>query len=78
MGSLNKDEELILDDGWSKDAILYVSGARHVLPDGLTPAYVAVVLENYFFQTFLDLVDLMAKRLDFDFCGFWVCRAELG
>lgn len=35
MGSLNKDEELVVDDGWSKDAILYVNGARHVLPDGL-------------------------------------------
>lgn len=35
MGSLNKEEELIVEDGWSKDAILYVNGARHVLPDGL-------------------------------------------
>lgn len=35
MGSLNKEDDLIVEDGWSKDAILYVNGARHVLPDGL-------------------------------------------
>ncbi|ONK76222.1 uncharacterized protein A4U43_C03F25280 [Asparagus officinalis] len=35
MGSLNKDEEFSVGDGWSKDAILYVNGVLHVLPDGL-------------------------------------------
>ncbi|XP_020096279.1 xanthine dehydrogenase-like [Ananas comosus] len=36
MGSLTKmEEELVVGEGWSKEAILYVNGVRRVLPDGL-------------------------------------------
>nr|CAD1832527.1 unnamed protein product [Ananas comosus var. bracteatus] len=35
MGSLTKmEEELVVGEGWSKEAILYVNGVRRVLPDG--------------------------------------------
>ncbi|XP_073104161.1 xanthine dehydrogenase isoform X2 [Elaeis guineensis] len=35
MGSLTKVEELVAEEGWSKEAIIYVNGFRRVLPDGL-------------------------------------------
>ncbi|XP_038983377.1 xanthine dehydrogenase-like isoform X2 [Phoenix dactylifera] len=35
MGSLTKVEELMAEEGWSREAIIYVNGVRRVLPDGL-------------------------------------------
>lgn len=35
MGSLTKAEELVAEEEWSKEAIIYVNGVRRVLPDGL-------------------------------------------
>jgi len=62
MGSLNKDEDLIVEDGWSKDAILYVNGDRHVLPDGLAHLTLLQYLRGicfcflFLFKDFLKLI----------------------
>ncbi|RZS26727.1 hypothetical protein BHM03_00060108 [Ensete ventricosum] len=35
MGSLTKAQEVVAEEEWSREAVVYVNGVRRVLPDGL-------------------------------------------